>query len=992
MAKSKHAVSSSSSPKDAAANNSVPSSTITPTTKKTDDSKTTSDNTTTPPKSKSCKHSFILWTFFILPITIGLVSIYLFTFHHDELKLELSKLMPTLFKKPVRTVAVQYPTVNTRSKFPAIISSTPSYVKYLELLQKNTLTQRKKVHVGVFDEHHFSLFFWVRAHKLGLIPRLNYSNVVADQQQNVYNLNFQGLPLLHIDSHSDAQIPQHYYNFKPFRDLIQNTPLGAKEDYVTAKNVTKKRHPFNDKKMTELLAVTSIGDFIPVAQYLELVGPRVVWLQSNFEGGGYNFNTGRYNAELGVRANAMKLPPQTLQDLTKAANSLNVESTFLCYRNPDGYSWNIHHRNGKKILTKPIHTLAQIAKEGVCVETEAFHNASHESFPIQWDVYNTDELFQSGNVIEDKAKFFNSTPYLLDIDLDYFSTDDEMLFNIVPRKTYGGLFKVLEEMVQEETILCLDRRIYEPTKNMSLSMDQVKKFNRNKISNLLHEMFFRGLMFDENSIFSKQPVQKSKLIGDSVFGPEILELFCKGSHHALEHLYQLSKLVIIFLENMNYFYLSLLDVNYGFPSVKPYCKVNQMFGVCPSGLPSKYLTRDEIMDQMNKLEKLIVAQEQLPAYVTISRSLDAYLPKVLHHFIESETLHMLERAFKQISPNVTVDVSYFDEFEPTSKKYEKEASRQFYDMIEKEASIIRQAVQEIDDPISTYLPHVNYKIYNVALMLQFLQEREVSFDMFVQDITLLKEFLEWKLTNAGSMDFDNLGIVSKPKNSIFMPYTIPSKRPRLCMLILKNALEDSNSTYPTSGETKEQDATSSTLNCFIQQLNQTFERELILELEMVESSSRQEFSQKFEELVEYYQKLFPTHFKNVSISRDDTKPYALVVDPSCVTFDMEEELKPKKTKSKKYINLEENPTVKRSGREPISISYDFSGVVSTFNNLVLDLLKESTPSASLKDYLNKMAYIDAQKEAFNKKKLKQRYENVKGIVETSIKKCSNGKL
>lgn len=954
----------------------------------------------------------MLWFFFIIPISFGLVSllVYVFTFHSEDVKFELSKWIPSLFKKQARKVAVQYPTLNNHSKFPAIISSTPEYVRYLELLKKETLTQpqRKKVHVGVFDEHHCSLFFWVRAHKLGLIPRLNY-NHSTNSQQNVYNLNYQGLPLLHIDSHSDAQIPQHYYSFKPFRDLIQNTPLGAKEEYVTSKNVTKKRHPFNNQKVSELLAVTSIGDFIPVAQYMELVGPRVVWLQSNFEGGGYNFNTGRYNAELGVRASAMKLPPQTLQDLTKAANSLNVETTYLCYRNPDGYSWNIHYKNGKKVLTKPVHTLAQIAKEGVCSEYEPFHNASHESFPIQWDVYNMDELFNahSEDIIEEKAKFFNATPYLLDIDLDYFSSDDEMLFNIVPRKTYGGLFKVLEEMVQEETILCLDRRIYEPTKNMSLPIEKVKKFNRNKISKLLHEMFFRGLMFDENSVFSKQPVQKSKMIGDTVFGSEILELFCKGSQFALEHLYQLSKLVIIFLENLNYFYLSLLDANYAFPSIKPYCKVNQMFGICPSGLPSKYLTREEILDQMNKLEKLLVAQEQLPAYVTISRSVDAYLPKVLHHFIESETLQMLERAFKKISPNVTVDVSYFDEFEPTSKKYEKEATRQFFDEIEKEASMIRQSVQEIDDPIATYLPHVNYKIYNVALMLHFLQEREVSFDMFVQDITLLKEFLEWKLTNAAFIDFENLGIVSKPNKSIFMPYTIPSKRPRLCMLILKNVVqsqsnntldandENSNSTqFEKQGNKIPHDLSvaSSTLNCFIQKLNKTFERELILELEIVESASRSEFSKKFEELVEYYRNLFPTHFKNVTIERDEAKPFALVVDPSCVTFDLEEELKPKKTKSKKYINLEESPVVKRSGKEPISISYDFSGVVSTFNNLVLDLLKESTPSASLKDYSNKMAYIEAQKEAFNKKKLKQRYENVKGIVETSIKKCSTGKV
>ena len=844
-----------------------------------------------------------------------------------------------------------------------------NYAKKLNETIGKDKKKKNRVHIGIFDEHNYALFFWVRAHKLGLIPRIKYDGEKANS--NEYNLQYQGLPLLHIDSHSDAQIPQHYFNFKKFRDIIENPSNYERVQYVNSKNQTKFRHVFNDTHLSELLEATSIGDFIPVGQYLGLVSPKVVWLQSDFEGGGYNFGQGRFNAELGVRKSAVLKGSQSIEDI-RQTDTVDPETTYLCYRKSDGYKWTRKiNRNGKKTVTKRLGNISQIAKAGVCSPYEEFNQPEKETIPIQWDVFRMKSLFnRTTGEINKNAQFFNSTSYLLDIDLDYFSTDDEMLFNMVPRKQYAPLFKVFAEMVEEDKIMCYGKNVLPETKHMN-NTEEIKKFNRKRMSDFLHEMFFKGVLFDENAMFTKQPVQSIRFDEESVFTKELLNMWCEGKLFALQHLYELSKFIVLFLESINYFHLSLLQMNYRFPTVEKYCNVNQMFGVCPSGLPSKYLTKDQIIDEMNKLERIIVAQEKLPAYITISRSVDAYLPRVLHHFIETETLKMLDRAFHTISPNVTVDTKYFAGYDATSSVYENDARIEFFDRTEREASFIRKALKDMNEPVGIFIPAVNYKLFNMALMTEFLESHGISMDDFVQDLSLLKEFLKWKMTHARGISFSGLKS-QKPQNVPPVGYTVPQKRPRLCMVIVKDNSTENESQFDN-------------VNCWVKQLNETFDRELVLDVNIINANTENvTYVEKLNLVKDHYSNLFPTYFKSLNLTLDEKKPLTIIVDPSCITFDLSIQVKNKKRK--KYINLEDSPLhQKYSGKEKISFSQSIDEVISHLKSLA----KDGTEVISKEENKieDKMAYIEAQKEKFNKQKVKHMYSLISLMAERSNTRC-----
>lgn len=335
------------------------------------------------------------------------------------------------------------------------------------------------------------------------------------------------LPILHLDSHSGHKILQ---NSKLLKLTLQS------------------------KKKTISKIEKSIGadNFISTCQYYNLIGSHVIWVHNDWEGSHFALPRGRHIAVMGARGNPKR------------------GKSKICYKKMKGIFWDGSLSDFTFETTMNSEGKIYVNEKTTCTRTEYLVKPKH----VRWDVYSIDQIARLN------ARIFNNTPYILHVSEDFFTAQDPLINNLLPHAEYGHLFDMLSKLVSPKKI-CYQKPIPIPSKEDENTQLTNEEQNRDWISKILDEMFFRGLVFESDGIRAPQ---------NSLYSPNLLDMWCEGPHAALEELRKINKLVLIMLDNIPYYVLSLLRYEYEFPSVRKYCYVNNLFGICPSASVSNYIS------------------------------------------------------------------------------------------------------------------------------------------------------------------------------------------------------------------------------------------------------------------------------------------------------------------------------------------------------------------------------------------------------------------
>lgn len=300
-----------------------------------------------------------------------------------------------------------------------------------------------------------------------------------------------------------------------------------------------------------------------------MIQSRVVWIKPDWPNQQYNLNEGEYDVLLGT---------------SKPKN----QSFSICYR---------ALKNTSRSFRRDFF--------------ERSPPCTRNLFPVHWDVFNLTSTMQ-------KLQLSNKK-YVLDIDEDFFATQDPEIDFYLRKKRYEVYFALLEKLVEPNRVFC-----------------DVKK-NRKQINNLLHRIFWGNFIFLPGS---KVPIRKPK----SWKLKQWEKLFCKPNE-VYEHLEKISKFALAMITELKFEPLEFAAMrkNHKLPNIM--CKGNGYFGLCEDKIPFHHSTKQEILENMKKLKALI---EKLgdPTVVTIARSVDGFTPTFLHPFIEENLLKILDSSIK----------------------------------------------------------------------------------------------------------------------------------------------------------------------------------------------------------------------------------------------------------------------------------------------------------------------------------------------------------
>jgi hypothetical protein len=475
--------------------------------------------------------------------------------------------------------------------------------------------------IGVVDEHHHVLKFWLDAYYIGKIPK-------------------GGVPILHVDSHSDGSLPFNEYEFK----TLEEDP---------------------NPNVAVLINYTNIGDFIPVAQYMGILDARSLWIQRNWSdqagldriGMGFNFPPGNYTQILKKR---------DIWDPSDFDNDMMIEErqTCICYKNSEGILL-----NGIK-TDKGLQNLPR--RKGICDDSRSLEEEETETeYQERLDILqpkNPEKLitWYVRHVHDEKGSYSfvneligpKDSPYILDIDEDYFATLTPVISHSADPRKVGHFFEYLRQMLSSESgELCLNKKLPDTVftkqdleiKNETL---RVIHYNTRRLNKLIKKVAYEGFL-----ILGKEGRKKySSYKVISSFTKNTMQLWCKGKERGQRALEMLTKLFMLYTTQVTFFNAAVLRTEYEFPSIE--CRSNFLYGVCHyTDISHPVVTRDEIIKNLKMLQQLIHARGR-PTVVTIARSCPDYTPEHLQQFIERNVIDMLKNEFKN------VDVQYYESLKP----------------------------------------------------------------------------------------------------------------------------------------------------------------------------------------------------------------------------------------------------------------------------------------------------------------------------------------
>ncbi len=524
--------------------------------------------------------------------------------------------------------------------------------------------------IGIVDEHNCVLKFWVDAYRNKQVPEI-------------------GLPLLHVDSHSDGSLPFNEYQFQ-----------------------TKNENPTPNTE--ELIKNTNIGDFIPVAQYIGILDTRTLWVQRNWSdqaglhriGVGFNFPPGNYSLVLKKREH---------WDVSDFENDMMIDErqTFLCYKNSHGILLD------GNLTDRGLHNLPR--KRGLCDDDT--HDNEKE---VKWFVRHVQE-HESYTFVNELIGPKNS-PYILDIDLDYFATYTPVISNVASIELNGHYFEYLRRLLTNE--LCLDTELPDMKKSEEYSYlsekEQIIQYNTRRVNRLLKQIAYEGLLFLSKE--GRKKYAKYKYI--STFNQNTMKLWCNGQERGQKVLEQVTKLFTLFTVENRFFHVALLRSEYEFPSIE--CNSNYLFGICHyTDISHPDVTRGEILEEMEKL-RFLIRERGTPAVVTVARSQPDYTPPHLYKFIEYNLLNMLQDEF------ANVDIQYYDGLSPVEPTFDISPVSTYNQTLFNE---VEESIQALSDQEVVNLYKKNQKkLKQMTLLRKYMDEQEIS----ILDVAeRAEDFVNW---------------------------------------------------------------------------------------------------------------------------------------------------------------------------------------------------------------------------------------------------------
>ncbi|KAG2394081.1 hypothetical protein C9374_003845 [Naegleria lovaniensis] len=513
------------------------------------------------------------------------------------------------------------------------------------------------------------------------------------------------LPILHLDSHSGHKILQ--------SSKLLKLTLKSKKRTIS--------------KIEKLL---NAENFISTCQYYNLIGGHVIWVHNDWTGTKFALPRGRHIAVMGRRGDPKR------------------GKSKICYKKMRGIFWDGTLSDLTFETTMNSEGKIYVNEKTTCTRTELLVKPKH----VRWDVYSIDQIARLN------TRIFNNTPYILHVNEDFFTAQDPLINTLLPHAEYGHLFDMLAKLVSPKKI-CYQKAIPIPTKEDENTQLTNEEQNRDWISKILDEMFFRGLVFESDGIRAPQ---------NSLYSPNLLDMWCEGPHAALEELRKLNKLVLIMLDNIPYYVLSLLRYEYEFPSVRPYCAVNNLFGICPSAsTPSHPSTDVEIRRSSNYLKDIVV-REGRPAIIIISRSNRDKLVDVDKFY---DTEHMLLSAIERaLSPTPPL-IHYLSGAIPAQEPEKQNDQTGVY---QQEMAILENIVENEMTDFTPYYNLIIDRMQKFSQLKKFIKDKDLTVnELFTEGQELLHEFIQQTKDKIG---FENPIMKT--------PYQPKKSRVKICMNLI----------------------------------------------------------------------------------------------------------------------------------------------------------------------------------------------------------------
>lgn len=452
-----------------------------------------------------------------------------------------------------------------------------------------------------------------------------------------------------------------------------------------------------------LMDITTIGDFIPAAQHMGIVTPNVIWCRGDWPGQTYNFAFGTHKAMLAKRN----------------VHHADIDSSYLCYAN----------------IERPKDTFdALVPAVGLCNQTQPYE----EPIPVVWEVIQMDEAKRIAPKSIPKG-----SPYILDIDLDFFAANEPVLHQFVSFRQFGALFALIEEVVKSKT---------------TCHNNDVVKLR--KLENVMYDIYWNALTFLPGFKEGDTPVNMNLAQRTRATDlPELYKLWCNGATDAIPALVKLTQVAGFFMKNIDYVALSMLKHEYNFPTIA--CKVNGLFGVCSSGDPvNNDPARTTIQAQINQVGEFVTMQGP-PALITIARSSDGYTPAHLLGFIETTLIKTLKRAI-ETHPGLPRKVTVKFTRDLKAEKPHPESKKAFVANKKEVSSLAKRVYAMKKREVEDYIKYRTTQIRNMLLVHEYMHLR--GFPNIHQFLQHFKEFKKWRdeLNKKTKADAKKKKVAAKP--------------------------------------------------------------------------------------------------------------------------------------------------------------------------------------------------------------------------------------
>lgn len=472
------------------------------------------------------------------------------------------------------------------------------------------------VPITIFDDHNDALLYW-----------------------SLFNIT--KMQLIHIDSHSDGFTPSKL--------------LPTREDF----NELKK-----DDFLRKITLYSNIGDFIPIAQYYDMIGSNIVWISSAWQ------NVDAYNLKEGNIYQSIIGRDYENQFCLVTNSKTDPLSVFIHSKkekcvNDENLKWNIPIRWYVTTIEESFNVIQKSWKENdkkieendpnikPWSELNLMNEATmRQAASSKKKSKNNDSVSQRSNaknVLEENSQLLINKinlPYVLDIDLDYFAATDPTLSRFLPQMyPLGTLLHILKEMLSPKYFCIYDND--SPTSTRKLLSLWIKEW-LTPIETVSHDIYQKS----NNTSFLNEKTNSNSVTDfnveyDTKRDEKIIKIMCSkqingDSIHSLrtnqEHIKKIKTILLMILTKVNYLELHLFN-KHGLFSID--CETNHLFGLCIDGDPSYIPTTQEIEEKVHKISQLIKNIGKDPYMITIARSKDGYCPDSLCDYIESLLLKEL---------------------------------------------------------------------------------------------------------------------------------------------------------------------------------------------------------------------------------------------------------------------------------------------------------------------------------------------------------------